>query len=356
MTKIFSKPVIIGAACTAMVLFGTSAYVWRENQRSPILEIYVIPLKSGQALFIRTPSDKRILVDGGNNSEIIRHISEILPFYSRRIDKVIVTRTDGAHVSGLIDVAERYDIGEIIVPGVSLEDLGLSGASSVEGVSSANALSSTDVANLTDQVYETFIETVKRLKIPLKKVVAGDKLVFDEGDLSTITSITSTSTSSSRTPTSANILFPVVIDTPLIALSSSSASFSANSLSKKFVYSKASAPELVFDISYGSTSVMIIGSVTPKIQKFVVSVSSSTNTISSSKINLDALITSKNPIASNLAPAFLETFSPANIIYSKAMAKGKTSSDMSTMFNIREVGTLKITSNGKVVGIKKTNE
>ncbi len=326
MARIISKPVIIGATCTAMVLFGTSVYVWYENQRPPILEIYVIPFITGQALFIRTPSDKRILVDGGTNSEIIRHISSILPFYSRRIDTVMVTRPDSAHVSGLIDVVERYGVGEIVVPGVSL-------------------------GSSTDQIYQTFIETVERLKIPIKKVVADDKLVFDEGVLPVITS-TSTSISNVRIPVTANILFPVATNTPLTDFSSS--------MPKNFSYSKASAPELVFSISYGSTSVMVIGAVTPKIQKFIASTSATSS--------VDVLIISKNPIVSNLAPVFLEKVSPANIIYSKAVTKAKTGSvlDSTLMIsssttpnitlNIREVGTVKISSEGTVISIKKINE
>ena len=319
MSRIISKPVIIGATCTAMVLLGTSVYVWHENQRPPILEIYVIPLKSGQALFIRTPSDKRILVDGGTNSEIIRHISDILPFYSRHIDTVMVTRTDGVHTSGLIDVIERYGVGEIVIPGVSLGDLGS--------------------ASSTDQIYETFIETVERLKIPIKKVVAGDKLVFDKGVL----------------PVVSGILFPVATSTLSVNLSSSSISSSP----KNFAYSKASAPELVFNISYGSTSIMVIGSVTPKIQKFIVSTSSISNAMTSLMSDIDVLVTSKTPITSNLAPVFLEKYSPANIVYSKVLTKAKTdyvtdntsavssSTTSGTMFNIREVGVVKIVSDGK---------
>src|SRR5689334_6366418 len=145
-SKLISKPVIIGAVSVLAVSAGLAGYVWYENHRPPVLEVYVIPLKTGQALFIRTPNDKRILVDGGTNSEIIRYISKILPFYSRRIDQIIVTRTDGAHVTGLIDAVNRYAVGEVVAPGITLESLGL--------------------ASSTDQIHQTFLDAAASHKIP----------------------------------------------------------------------------------------------------------------------------------------------------------------------------------------------
>ena len=153
--KINSKPFIIGAAATALA-FGMAGYVWREEHREPILEVYVFNLKSGSSVFVRTPDDKRMLINGGANSEVIRELTNILPFYSRRIDTVIATVADGKEVSGLINVLERYSVDNVVVPAVTLQSLGL--------------------ASTTDQIYSTFLNTVRRLKIPLREVSVDDVL------------------------------------------------------------------------------------------------------------------------------------------------------------------------------------
>ena len=105
--KIASKPLIVVAAVGAVAL-GLGGYVWKEENRPAILEVYVFSLSSGRSIFIRTPEDKRILIDGGGNSDIVDELTQILPFYSRRIDAVVATNSEGNNVSGLIDVLNRY--------------------------------------------------------------------------------------------------------------------------------------------------------------------------------------------------------------------------------------------------------
>ncbi len=310
------RKMIITGAITAAVLSGVAAYVWYENMRPPILEIYVIPLKSGQSVFIRTPSDKRILIDGGTNSEIIRHISSILPFYTRRIDKIVVTKKDGKHVTGLVDVVGRYLIGEIIVPTIDLESIGL--------------------ASTTDGIYQAFIDVANKESIQIKKVLVGDSETIDEG-------IASGMNGQSNSPVRFDVLFPAA--------------------TSSFKYSKSSAPELVMRISYGYTSVMLAGSITTKIQKFVAKwpiTSSSTSALSPENLNAksfndlksNVLVMSQNATANTVAPAFMKVVLPEDIIYSKALSKSQPSQE-DHRFNIREVGAIKIVSDGVTIEIEK---
>src|ERR1700690_3654211 len=95
MFQSFARKKIILTAATAILATATlGGYVWKEEHHPAILEIYAFNLKSGRSYFIRTPDDKRILVDGGANSEIIGELTRILPFYSRRIDSLIATGQD----------------------------------------------------------------------------------------------------------------------------------------------------------------------------------------------------------------------------------------------------------------------
>ncbi len=204
-----AKPLIVGATA-ATVAAGLGTYVWQQEHRSPLLEIYIIALKNGQATFIRTPEDKRILINGGSNSEIIRHISAILPFYSRRIDTLIATDTAGKNVSGLIDVLRRYTVDRVLIPGVTVESLGL--------------------ASSTDPIFKTFLAEAKKLNISLDMLNAGADINLDK-------------------KVTAHTLFPVTGD--------------------QFNYSKASAPEVILQVEYGATSAVFLGTASKKIQTFI---------------------------------------------------------------------------------------
>jgi competence protein ComEC len=312
--KINSRPLIIGAAATALA-FGMAGYVWREEHREPILEVYVFNLKSGSSVFVRTPDDKRILINGGANSEVIRELTDILPFYSRRIDTVIATDADGKDVSGLIDVLERYSVDNVVVPAVTLQSIGL--------------------ASTTDQIYATFLDTVSRLKIPLRKVSAGDTLDFGQ--------------KIGSSPVNAEILFPA-----------------ASSNGEKFQYSRASAPEIIMRISYGQTSVMLLGNATTKVQKFI---ASSTGSIISGdlggNLRTNVLVVPHSISTDSLSAEFMNKMKPEYIIYSQAITSSSKKSTKKPAkvdplyfilddkrFNSREKGTIKAVSDG--VSIKIT--
>ena len=301
-TKSFIKPIVVVASVT--VLTSTLGhYYWKQENRPPIMEIYVFAFKSGRSLFIRTPEDQRILVDGGPNSEIIRYISEILPFYSRRIDTIIATDDNGKNVGGLIDVIERYDVGRIYLPAHTLRNLSL--------------------ASISDQIYETLVE-VARDKVPnIEEVAEGRVLNLD-----------------SRS--TMQILFPAD--------------------PKKFVYSKSSAPEILFSIKFDDNYVLFAGEATTKIQKYI---ASSTQAIQKA----DVLMVSHSASPQSFATEFVDSFQPKNLVFSKIprettpktstkpSAKSKPKKDPlsyllpENRYNIKERGGVKIELDGKVIKI-----
>lgn len=273
-TKSLFKPIVFVAGIT-IASSTLGAYYWKQEHRQPILEVYVFAPKSGRSIFIRTPEDNRILIDGGSNSEIIRHISEILPFYSRRIDMVIATNDAGKNVGGLIDVIQRYEVGDIYLPKYTLISLGL--------------------ASSTDQIYETFIQTATELNINMEKIGLGQILNLDS-------------------KTRLDVLFPA-----------DPANFS---------YSKASPPEVLFNISYGATNVLFAGSASPKVQRYMASTTEATSdaTMTSSSVlqTPEVLIVSHSALPSNISSEFIDKFHPAYLVYSKQIAKDEVIPDVET--------------------------
>src|SRR5574338_1551044 len=136
---------ILIAAGVFVLLGMAGASVYPQLIRPARLDLYVFSLKSGRAILIRTPRDRRILIDGGSSSEIIRAVSRVLPFYSRRIDMLIATTDSARDVSGLVDIIRRYQVQKIYVPALTLGELGL--------------------ASTTDPIYAEFLATAGRLHV-----------------------------------------------------------------------------------------------------------------------------------------------------------------------------------------------
>jgi len=276
-------------------LFSLAMYIWKQEHRAPLFEMYIFGLKNSTAAFIRTPDDKRILINGGSNSEIIRHISKILPFYSRRIDIVVATDTEKKNVTGLIGVVERYNIDRVIVPRITSGDLHLL------------------VSTSTDRTYETFITAVRKATIPIREIGASEKISFD---------------SYSSKSVLINIFFPVS--------------------SEIFSYSKASPPEILFVLTHGSTNIVWAGNGSKKIQKYIASSNTSTPRI------IDVLIVSHSALLTHIDRTFMEIYRPRFLTYSQSLYGSSVANPFSydTRFNIQE-NTIRIVSDGISVHLER---
>ncbi|MES2314674.1 MAG: hypothetical protein V4524_01925 [Patescibacteria group bacterium] len=283
-----------------VILAVIGLYIWSISRVPTKLELYVFNTKGKPSIFIRTPQDERVLINGGANGDIIRYLTKVIPFYSRRIDTVILTNDITNNVTGLIDIVNRYKIGSVIIPTLTMRDLGS--------------------ASSTDQIYGAFIDAVNAQGILIKEVTRGDELNFSGLKI--------------------EILFPVSVN--------------------EFAYSKASGPELVLKISYGSCSFLLIGDASTKIQKFIVQ-NSSTNTLADS-LSSNVLIIPHGASASSLSLDLVNTVRPEFIVYSQSVASGKSTSKKvdplymilkDHRFNIQQKNTVKVFSDGESVQIRE---
>ena len=98
--------------------------VWSAALTMPDDKLHVSFLDVGQgdAILIQTPNGQDILIDGGPDSQKINlELSEKLPFWDRTIDLVVCTQPHADHVTGLIDVLQRYKVKQVLDPGVSYD-------------------------------------------------------------------------------------------------------------------------------------------------------------------------------------------------------------------------------------------
>lgn len=80
------------------------------------LEVSFLDVGQGDAILIRAPGGRTILIDGGPGRNILSRLSEHLPLFDREIDLLMETHPDTDHVGGLPDVLGRYSVRGIIKP------------------------------------------------------------------------------------------------------------------------------------------------------------------------------------------------------------------------------------------------
>lgn len=68
----------------------------------------------GDAALLVFPNRQTILIDGGPDNSLLRYLGEDLPFYRRRLDFLIFSHYHTDHITGLIEVLNRYQVGKII--------------------------------------------------------------------------------------------------------------------------------------------------------------------------------------------------------------------------------------------------
>lgn len=84
--------------------------------------IYFLNVDQGDSIFIKTPEDNHILVDGGPANYVLSELSEVIPFFDRKIDLMVLTHPHLDHIEGLIEVLKRYEVSHVLITGVSFND------------------------------------------------------------------------------------------------------------------------------------------------------------------------------------------------------------------------------------------
>lgn len=79
------------------------------------LRVSFLDVGQGDAILIQTPRGKDMLIDGGPTNVILSRLSDSMSYFDRDIDVVVATHPDADHVTGLIPVFEKYNVGAVVV-------------------------------------------------------------------------------------------------------------------------------------------------------------------------------------------------------------------------------------------------
>ena len=152
MKKPSRKTINLFILIVLVIIFGYVLSVVFQKPLDGVL-INFFDVGQGDAALIKTPQGQTVLIDGGPDTAIISKIDQIIPFYKRRIDAVILTHPHSDHLSGLLAVVDSYEIKTFYLTGV------------IYGTPEYNEL----------------LTKLKENKIPVKSVVAGDRLMLSGG-------------------------------------------------------------------------------------------------------------------------------------------------------------------------------
>ena len=85
------------------------------------LHVSFLDVGQGDAILIRR-GRQQILVDGGPDPQAIGlELSREMPFWDRTIDLVILTHPSADHVTGLVEVLNRYRVNQVLYPGLDFQ-------------------------------------------------------------------------------------------------------------------------------------------------------------------------------------------------------------------------------------------
>jgi competence protein ComEC len=80
------------------------------------LHISFLDVGQGDAILIEWGS-QQVLIDGGPSPQTLtRELGERMPFWDRTIELVVLTHPDNDHISGLVEVLERYRVEQVLYP------------------------------------------------------------------------------------------------------------------------------------------------------------------------------------------------------------------------------------------------
>lgn len=102
--------ILVVAACSVWY------YLFQESRAG--LLVHFLDVGQGDSIFIQAKNGNQVLIDGGPGNAVLSELQNIMPFYDRFIDMVVLTHPDADHLGGLVEVMKRYRVGLVLETGV----------------------------------------------------------------------------------------------------------------------------------------------------------------------------------------------------------------------------------------------
>ncbi|MCX6720545.1 MAG: ComEC/Rec2 family competence protein [Candidatus Staskawiczbacteria bacterium] len=106
-------------------LLALNFFMWREVfalNGPKYLKVDFLNVGQGDSAFIQTPEGHQILIDGGPGSAVLERLSNVMPFWDKSIDLVILTHPESDHMQGILNVLQRYKVENFLWTGIVKND------------------------------------------------------------------------------------------------------------------------------------------------------------------------------------------------------------------------------------------
>lgn len=82
------------------------------------MHLRFLSVGQGDSAMISTPEGKTIVIDGGPDWSTLEELGKHLPFFSRRIDLLVLSHPNLDHLLSFPEILRRYKVGGILMSGV----------------------------------------------------------------------------------------------------------------------------------------------------------------------------------------------------------------------------------------------
>lgn len=114
--------------CLVVFAYSTNSIA---SQKDGFLKVYFFDIGQGDAIFVEAPNGNQVLIDGGPDNAVLQKLGEVVPFYDKNIDLVVLSHPHLDHYGGLIEVLNRYDVSNTMEAKEKIVEKGLSTGFSV---------------------------------------------------------------------------------------------------------------------------------------------------------------------------------------------------------------------------------
>lgn len=112
-----AKKILVSWLCCCFIAWIFLFWQLPDNR----FHIYFLDVGQGDAIFIKTAENHQILVDGGPGNKVLEELGEVMPYFDKSLDFMVLSHPDYDHLSGLVEVLKRYEVKNILMTGVDAE-------------------------------------------------------------------------------------------------------------------------------------------------------------------------------------------------------------------------------------------
>lgn len=109
-----------------IALFFVTLGIWGAvlaSTPSGVLTVAVMNVGQGDSIFIESPTGVQVVIDGGPDNSLLTELPKRMQLSDRTLDAIVATHPDADHIAGFIDLLNRYEVKNVIEPGIPKDTL-----------------------------------------------------------------------------------------------------------------------------------------------------------------------------------------------------------------------------------------